>query len=1152
MLPLPPARPHSPPLPPECLVLRPTRWWRDFGCWIRRWPARPWHGSWHRMLPDPGARFPRSPAPPSTWTGGSLLCPRGRYVAAVGGGRHWAGWGVISNGRWRCRNTATFGLARPGLSRVAATISDETAGGRGRSVASDDTRAETPGAGGSHPAGVTHDRDEQTLGRFVTGRRTTHGGRDPMQQQQSWTKAVRRRSGWWAWWRAGQRKWQNDKPDPIPETEPLKASSEQLKEAQRKDETLQQAWRWANGDGPRKDNVTFFIREGLLHRRWRPKGSDIGDCRTTEQLVLPESMRQDVMRLAHEIPLAGHMGKQKTTARILKRFYWPRIFSDVAEYVRHCSVCQRTARVTQTTVPMIPLPSVGVPFQRVATDIVGPLPKTPSGNRYILVVVDYATRYPEAVAMKSTDAETVAQELVKIFARLGIPDELLTDQGSNFVSELLNQLSSLLRIRRIKTSPYHPQTDGLVERFNGTLKRMLRRFVQEAPGAWDELLPYLLFSYREVPQASTGFSPFELFYGRHVRGPLDVLREAWTEEGCGSEDDKNVLSYITEVRDRLVEMADLAQENVETAQQTQKKYYDRSARDRSFEPGDQVLLLLPTSPRKLEAAWQGPFRVLRKLGPVDYEIELEGRRKKRRVVHVNMLKKWFPPLTLAGYVDHQAPDEDPEELAEAFAPSAGNSPSEESLGPEICDQLTTNQKQELHALLWEFDDVLSNNPGRTSLAEHVISTGTASPVRQRPYRLPYSRRATVRDELQKMLDMDIIQPSTSPWASPIVLDTKKDGSIRFCVDYRALNRVADFDAYPMPRVDAILDKVSSARYISTIDLTRGYWQIPLEEDSRRKSAFVTEFGLYEFKTMPFGLHGAPATFQRLMDRVLRGAEEFSDAFLDDIAVFSDTWEEHIQHLREVLTRLRAAGLTAKPKKIHLGMRQTTVLGYIVGNGVKTPEPAKTEAIAEFSQPCSKSDVRSFLGLTGYYRSFVPDYATISAPLSDATKKSMPTTVNWSSECDQAFIRLKEILSSDPVLQAPNFDKVFILQTDASEEGLGAVLSQADHKGQERPVAYISRKLLPREKMYSTIEKEALAIKWAMEKLKVYLLGREFVVQTDHAPLQFMERHANNARVARWGLALQPFRFSVRHRPGRCNQNADSLSRLWTWTFFSSF
>ena len=214
------------------------------------------------------------------------------------------------------------------------------------------------------------------------------------------------------------------------------------------------------------------------------------------------------------------------------------------------------------------------------------------------------------------------------------------------------------------------------------------------------------------------------------------------------------------------------------AQQTQKKYYDRYARDRSFEPRDQVLLLLPTSPQKLEAAWQGPFRVLPKVGPVDYEIELEGRRKKRRVVHVNMLKKWFPPLTLAGYEDHQAPDEDPEEFAEAFAPSAENSRCKESLGPNMCDQLTTDRMHELQALLWEFDDVLSNNPGRTSLAEDVISTATASPVRQRPCRLPYSQRTTIRDELQKILNMDMIRPSTSPWASPIVLDTKKDVSIR--------------------------------------------------------------------------------------------------------------------------------------------------------------------------------------------------------------------------------------------------------------------------------------------------------------------------------------------------------------------------------------
>ena len=439
----------------------------------------------------------------------------------------------------------------------------------------------------------------------------------------------------------------------------------------------------------------------------------------------------------------------------------------------------------------------------------------------------------------------------------------------------------------------------------------------------------------------------------------------------------------------------------------------------------------PLAPDQATEARSGvarPFPCPAKIRTSRLELELEGRRKKRKVVHVNILKKWFLPLTLAGYVDHQAPDEILKSLQKLLPLPRKIPGARRALATRSATNSQQTRSRNYRLFPGSSTTNSATNPGRTSLAEHVISTGPASPVRQHPYRLPYSRRATVRDELQKMLDMDIIQPSTSPWASPIVLDTKKYGSIRFCVDYRTLNRMVDFDAYPIPRVDAILDKVSSAKYISMIDLTRGYWQIPLEEDSRQKSAFVTEFGLYEFKTMPFGLHGAPATFQRLMNRVLRGPEEFLDAFLNDNAVFSDTWEEHIQHLR-------------------------------------------------------------------------------------------------------AFIRLKEILCSDPVLLAPNLDEVFILQTDASKEGLGAVLSQADHKGQERPVAYINRKLLPREKTYSTIEKEALAIKWAMEKLKVYLLGREFVVQTDHVPLQFMELHANNARGARWGLALQPFRFLSPPWPG---------------------
>ena len=243
-------------------------------------------------------------------------------------------------------------------------------------------------------------------------------------------------------------------------------------------------------------------------------------------------------------------------------------------------------------------------------DIVGPLPRSRSGNRYILVVCDYATRYPEAMPLRNIDAEHVAEELVKMFSRVGIPNEILTDQGSNFMSQLLAELYRLLHIQPIRTSPYHPQTDGLVERFNQTLKSMLRKTATDAGKDWDKLIPYLLFAYREVPQASTGFSPFELLYGRPVRGPLDVLKESWEAKDRSSE---SVISHSLLIQERLGKMTELVQENLSRAQHQQKLWYDRNARSRTFEPGDQVLVLLPSSTSKLLARWQGPYLVTRRV-----------------------------------------------------------------------------------------------------------------------------------------------------------------------------------------------------------------------------------------------------------------------------------------------------------------------------------------------------------------------------------------------------------------------------------------------------------------------------------------------------------------------------------------------------------
>ena len=470
--------------------------------------------------------------------------------------------------------------------------------------------------------------------------------------------------------------------------------------------------------------------------------------------------------------------------------------------------------------------------------------------------------------------------------------------------------------------------------------------------------------------------------------------------------------------------------------------------------------------------------------------------------------------------------------------------SESGQSPVFGQELVDKQRRDLLGLLDEFADVLRDKPGRTTLTGHTIETGTATPTHQHPYRLPHAYKDVVQQELKEMLADGIVEPSMSEWAAPIVLVKKKDGLFRFCVDYRKLNSVSRVDAYPMPRMDELIDNLGQAQFVTTLDLTRGYWQVPMSEESRAKTAFTTGFGLYQFRVMPFGLQGAPATFQRMMDQLLMGLEGYTAAYLDDLVIFSESWPDHLEHIQRVLQRLREAGLTVKPKKCQFGMKECVYLGHVVGNGTVKPEHGKLEAVQNFPIPETKSQVRAFLGLTGYYRRFIPGYSSIAAPLTDLTKKYAPTKVAWSEACATAFRKLQELLCSSPVLRSPDFTRSFILQTDASDRGIGAVLSQEDSEGEEHPVAYFSRKLLPREERYSTVEKECLAIKLGIQAFRVYLMGKPFVIQTDHRSLVWLDRlKENNARLTRWSLALQPYQFIVQHRSGRANGNADALSRV---------
>ncbi len=330
----------------------------------------------------------------------------------------------------------------------------------------------------------------------------------------------------------------------------------------------------------------FVVQNGLLYCIAQRRGEE------AKLLVVPRSKTETVMELAHSHPMAGHLGAQNTIQRIRDRFHWPGLDADVKRFCQACPVCQQTSPRAPPPTPLIPLPIIEVPFERIGMDLVGPLPKSARGHEHILVIVDYATRYPEAIPLRKATSKAIAQELFLLSSRVGIPKEILTDQGTPFMSRTMADLCRLLKVKQLRTTVYHPQTDGLVERFNQTLKQMLRRVAADDRRDWDQMLPYILFGIREVPQASTGFTPFELLFGRQPRGLLDVAKEAWEQQPAAH---RSTIEHVREMREKIDRVMPLVREHLVEAQQAQQRHYNRAAQPREFQPGDHVLVLVPTA-----------------------------------------------------------------------------------------------------------------------------------------------------------------------------------------------------------------------------------------------------------------------------------------------------------------------------------------------------------------------------------------------------------------------------------------------------------------------------------------------------------------------------------------------------------------------------
>ena len=459
--------------------------------------------------------------------------------------------------------------------------------------------------------------------------------------------------------------------------------------------------------------------------------------------------------------------------------------------------------------------------------------------------------------------------------------------------------------------------------------------------------------------------------------------------------------------------------------------------------------------------------------------------------------------------------------------------------------LPVEEKKQLKELVLEFSDVFALDEtelGSTDCISHVIDTGESQPIRQPPRRKPFALRRTIQDMVRSMLERGVIKPSHSPWSSPVVIVAKKDGSKRFCVDYRKLNAITKMDAYPLPRIDDALDVLSQMKYFTTLDLVSGYWQVKMSESSAEKTAFSTAEGLFEFVVMPFGLCNAPATFQRLMEAVLAGLiPETCLPYIDDVLVMAKTFDSHLERLRVVFLQFRNSGLKLKAKKCHLAQSMVRYLGYIVSEKGISADPSKVAAVREFPIPENLQSLRSFLGLASYYRRFIPCFSSVAHPLYALTKKDAPFI--WTSSCEEAFMQLKQLLVQAPILAYPDFEKEFFVETDASGSGLGALLSQVQADGLHQPVAYASRTLQAHEKNYGVTELEALGVVWAARHFRPYLYGHRCTMITDHEALKaLLNTPQPSGKLARWGMSLQELDVHIVYRPGRSNAKADALSR----------
>ncbi|GFX60434.1 retrovirus-related Pol polyprotein from transposon 17.6 [Trichonephila clavipes] len=757
------------------------------------------------------------------------------------------------------------------------------------------------------------------------------------------------------------------------------------------------------------------------------------------QLVLPRCRIDKVMKLAHESVFGGHMGVKKTKERIKYNFFWPNMSGEIAEFVQTCKGCQlRKPEKIGDKAPITPIVHPELPFEIVNIDVITPIqPPSGRGHKYVLCMMDQHTRWPEAVPFRTLTAKTACDSLLQIFSRTGIPSIIASDQGTNFKSALTQEFTKRIGPSPRFSCPGYPASNGLVERWNKVLKDMIHHVIREDPRSWDRQLPFLLFAYREVPNTTTGVSPFRLLYGTEARGSLAILKSSWAD-----------------------------------------------------------------SSNKIYARWTELGEIIQHHPPHSYKVKLPDGTVRR--VHVNKIRKYHPRALAFGVIF-----EDGHEFGKILpTPNLSWSTSERVLHETDLNHLKESEREQVLAILQKH---------QTSFTSDVKIA-----------------------KIEEFLRLDLIEESDAEIAYPTVCVNKKDGTLRLCVDFRALNSESVSEDFPMEDAVELIHSIGRANIITTLDLLKGYWAIPMAEESKNLTSFKTPRQQYRFKVMSFGLKNASATFQREMNKALSCYREFSRVYIDDIAIFSKNWEEHLFHLDTILTKLSELNFTVNLNKCAFGKTQIKYLGHIIGSGKHEPDPEMTVVINNLPVPKTKKELCSVLGLCNYYREYIPKYSELVYPLTELTKKRVPDSIPWTEKHDSSFHLLKKALVEAPSLYSPVPDKPYTIHSDASQIGIAACLSQ---KCGDKcfPIAYASQKLGKTQQSWSTIEREAFTIVWSLKKFEVWVFGTEIEFYTDHNHLPYLTKSApQSARLQRWAFALQKFNVTIKHCPGVKMPHADTL------------